>query len=156
MDTKEDLTVNKDKLNSLCQDVIDDYKKNLLIFNQDLNNKLTGVTGTSKCNHSTITGATGPTGVCRNTTYYTDNLTSASANIGPSNKLFLRGDDADIDINGVGLMSILNGIQDRLNILSPNHKLESEWEELADLGRKYRELEKALKEKAKMWDILSK
>jgi hypothetical protein len=45
-------------------------------------------------------------------------------------------------------------IQSRLNILQPNTALEKEWEELYELGRKYRELEQQIKEKQATWDRL--
>lgn len=71
-------------------------------------------------------------------------------------KLHLEGEDADIDINGKSLVDTLQALEERLNILTPNPELEQEWKELKKLGDKYRKLEKELKEKAKMWDVLKK
>jgi hypothetical protein len=71
-------------------------------------------------------------------------------------KLNLEGKDADININGKSLVDTLEALEERLNILTPNPKLEEEWKELKKLGDKYRKLEKELKEKAKMWDALKK
>ena len=45
-------------------------------------------------------------------------------------------------------------VNKRLAILQPNAKLEAEWSELKELREQYVELEKALTEKTKMWDIL--
>jgi hypothetical protein len=69
--------------------------------------------------------------------------------------LTLQGQEADIEINGVSLMTVLQGIQERLNILSPNPTLEAEWQELRALGEQYRKLEAELLEKQRMWSQLS-
>lgn len=66
-------------------------------------------------------------------------------------KLKLEGENADIEINGVSLMSIL---QERLNVLIPNPEIESEWEELKRIGDEYRKVEADIKEKIKMWNKL--
>lgn len=68
----------------------------------------------------------------------------------------LRGDKADIRVNGESLMETLRGIQDRLNMLRPNPELEKEWDELRALGDQYRKLEAEFKEKSKMWNMLKK
>ena len=69
--------------------------------------------------------------------------------------LTLRGREADIEINGVSLMTVLQGIQARLNILQPNRTLEAEWHQLQELGEQYRALEAELLEKQRMWSQLS-
>ena len=69
-------------------------------------------------------------------------------------KLVLEGADADIEINGESLVATLRGIQERLNILQPNTKLEQEWDQLRALGEQYRQLEKQLEEKSRMWSAL--
>jgi hypothetical protein len=71
-----------------------------------------------------------------------------------SGKISLSGDKADIEVNGKSLMKVLEGLEERLNLLTPNVELESDWEELAKLGQKYRELETKIKEKVRTWDIL--
>jgi len=71
-----------------------------------------------------------------------------------STKIKLDGADADIEINGVSLLTTMQEIQNRLNLLQPNTYLEAEWEELYALGRKYRELEQQIKEKQATWDRL--
>ena len=45
-------------------------------------------------------------------------------------------------------------IEERLNILHPNTKLEEEWEELRALGEQYRKLEQHIKDKQATWDKL--
>lgn len=69
-------------------------------------------------------------------------------------KIKLDGEGADIEVNGWSLVDSIKRIEERLNILHPNTKLEAEWEELRELGTKYRELEKHIKEKQDTWDRL--
>ena len=75
--------------------------------------------------------------------------TNAATNV--SGMLQLNGENADIEINGVSLMDLL---RDRLNIMIPNPELEKEWDELKELGEKYRAAEKKLKEQSEMWKKL--
>ena len=81
---------------------------------------------------------------------------SPTLNVPVFGKMELRGDQADIVINGVSLNSTLQFIQDRLNMLQPNREVEQEWDQLRELGEQYRKLEKQLIEKQKAWDILKK
>jgi hypothetical protein len=60
----------------------------------------------------------------------------------------------DIVIGGQSLMKTLDVINERLAILQPNTRLESEWSELKKLGERYRAMEQDLLEKARAWDIL--
>jgi len=69
-------------------------------------------------------------------------------------QLHLEGDDADININGESLMATLRSLEQRLNILRPNTELETEWDQLRELGDQYRQLETELMEKQKMWNKL--
>jgi hypothetical protein len=69
-------------------------------------------------------------------------------------KLKVNGDDADIQIGEVSLKKFMEDVNMRLNIMQPNTKLEKDWEELRELGDQYRQLEKELIEKARVWDIL--
>lgn len=66
----------------------------------------------------------------------------------------VKGENADIKINGVSLCDTLKLIQDRLNLLQPNPELETEWDQLRELGEQYRKLEAEFKEKTKMWNTL--
>jgi hypothetical protein len=63
----------------------------------------------------------------------------------------LHGENADLKINGRSLMSAIDALEQRLNILVPNPELEAEWDELRELGERYRELERRCKEKGDMW-----
>ena len=87
---------------------------------------------------------------------YTSNGTYASSPITstPNGTLDLRGEGADVRINGVSLTGVLKNIEERLNILRPNKELEAEWHQLRELGDQYRRLETKLKEKSLMWNKL--
>ena len=68
-----------------------------------------------------------------------------------SSTIDLKGENADIKINGVSLMDMLTTIQKRLNVMVPNPELEQEWDQLRELGEQYRKLEKKVKEQGDMW-----
>ena len=65
-------------------------------------------------------------------------------------------ESADIKLGDVSLKDFINKIEQRLALLTPNPKLEKEWDELKELGDKYRALEKHITEKMKTWDILKR
>jgi hypothetical protein len=71
-------------------------------------------------------------------------------------KITLEGDGADIEVNGKSLMDMIGKIEERLNILTPNEKMEAEWDQLRELGAQYRALEAKLKEQSEMWNTLKK
>ena len=71
-----------------------------------------------------------------------------------SAKIQLDGEGADIKVNGWSLVDAIQKIEERLNILHPNDKLETEWEELRALGEQYRRLEQHIKDKQATWDKL--
>ena len=79
---------------------------------------------------------------------------TVGSSLNPSGKITLSGEDADIVVNGVSLMDKLDAIAERLNILDVNQELEAEWDQLRELGERYRELEQELKEKSAMWKTL--
>ena len=78
----------------------------------------------------------------------------APMSVNQSGKITLKGQDADVDINGMSLKNTLRGIQERLGILEVNKELESEFEQLQELGRQYREMEAQLLEQKAVFDIL--
>ena len=59
-------------------------------------------------------------------------------------------------MKGVKLSETLAKIEERLAILHPNPKLEDKWDELKELGKRYKELEQEIIEKEKIWTILKK
>jgi hypothetical protein len=86
-------------------------------------------------------------------TVWTTNTSDWSIGTGthPSGTMELKGDNADIIVNGRSLMDAIDALEQRLNILVPNPELETEWDELRELGERYRELEKKCQEKGDMW-----
>lgn len=88
------------------------------------------------------------------TTSDTFTIASPHTKIDQGGKIQLQGENADIEINGESLVTMLKRIEERINILSVNHKLEAEWDELRKLGEQYRELEQHIIEKMKTWDKL--
>ena len=73
--------------------------------------------------------------------------------------LQVKGDsefDGDITVKGRSLTEFMDSVEQRLNILRPNPALESEWDQLRELGEQYRELERQLLEKEKMWQTLKR
>jgi hypothetical protein len=106
----------------------------------------------------TNTGAVGGTAYAGPYTINTSNVTGVAnpwfthSNAAP--KINLDGEGADIVINGESLISMLHRIEERLNILTPNPKLETEWAELQALGEQYRKLEQHILDKQATWDRL--
>lgn len=73
--------------------------------------------------------------------------------------LNVKGDaefEGDIIVKGTSLTDRLDGIEKRLGILRPNPKLEDKWEELKELGERYRQLEQEILEKEQIWSTLKK
>ena len=104
-------------------------------------------------------GAIGGTGGTYSNTMWTTNTTAgwngtSAMDLKQSGMLSLRGENADIDINGKSLMKTLEALEERLNLMTPNPELEKEWDDLKKLGERYRKLEKKCKEKAEMWNKL--
>ena len=79
---------------------------------------------------------------------------SINTTISQAGVMELRGENADVKVNGRSLMDAIDALEQRLNILVPNPELEAEWDELRELGERYRELEKKCKEKGEMWKKL--
>jgi hypothetical protein len=100
--------------------------------------------------------------------YYTGTSTTTGVNpiwtINPSNtsntnQLTVKGDaefEGEVTIKGKSLLDTIESLEKRLGLLQPNPKLEGRWEELKELGERYRALEKEILEKEKMWAILQK
>ena len=73
--------------------------------------------------------------------------------------LNVQGDaqfEGEITMKGVKLSETLAKIEERLAILHPNPKLEDKWDELKELGKRYKELEAEIIEKEKVWAILKR
>lgn len=87
-------------------------------------------------------------------TYTTTDTASGPINIGTGGTLDISGPNADIKINGKSLTEMIEKINERLNILTPNLELEKEWDELRRLGQRYRQLEKKFQQKSEVWNKL--
>ena len=111
----------------------------------------TGYTISTPASGSSITWTT------PNTWTTSDSFTIASPHtkINQGGKLQLQGENADIEINGVSLVDMLKRIEERINILTVNTKLEAEWDELRELGDQYRALEQRIKDKLATWEKLN-
>lgn len=72
----------------------------------------------------------------------------------PSSKITLTGEGADIEVNGESLMSMIRGIQDRLNILTPDRQLEQEWDELREIREQYEAKLAECRAKSRAWNAL--
>jgi hypothetical protein len=103
-------------------------------------------TVTSTLSPNTVVGG----GFTMGTTYTPPWFTQS--NVAP--KINLDGEGADIVINGDSLTGMLHRIEERLNILTPNPTLETEWAELRVLGEQYRKLEQHILDKQATWDRL--
>jgi len=64
--------------------------------------------------------------------------------------------EGEVTIKGKSLTGMIEKIEERLAILHPNEKLEEKWDELKELGKRYKELEAEIIEKEKVWAILKK
>jgi hypothetical protein len=74
--------------------------------------------------------------------------------INQSGKMHITGENADLVIGEKSMRDWMERVEERLNILTPNTKLETEWEELRELGEQYRRLEQHIKDKQATWDRL--
>lgn len=85
------------------------------------------------------------------------NIWTDSPNVANSSgHIDLKGENADITINGRSLNKTIQALEERLNMLRPNDHLEAEWDQLRELGEQYRKLEADLLEKQRAWEILKK
>ena len=92
-----------------------------------------------------------------NYTWDNKSLTTGTTQI--QSTLRVDGDadfNGDIRVKGQSITEAINKINERLNILVPNEKLEKDWSELAELRIRYVELERQLLEKQRTFDILKK
>ena len=109
--------------------------------------------GTSGISISNTTGGYGQV-----LTSGSNGITWADLNV-PRPSLKVTGDadfDGDVKIKGKSITEVFDKIEERLAILHPNPELEDRWEELKELSKRYKELEKEIIEKEKMWDILKR
>jgi hypothetical protein len=106
-----------------------------------------------------VSGGTGYTYTTNTTSPWIANgITSSNPAmvVNQSGTIEIKGEDADIKINGKSMKTWMEAVEERLNMLTPNPKLEKDWDELQELGERYRALERKCKEKAQMWAALKK
>ena len=99
-------------------------------------------------------GGTGHVWTTNTTGAGTYRINDPAAVLSAGGRMELKGDSADLTINGKSLKNWMEKVEERLNILTPNPELEKEWDELRRLGERYRKLEKKCKEKAEVWNKL--
>ena len=99
-------------------------------------------------------GGTGHVWTTNTTGAGTYRINDPAAVLSAGGRMELKGDGADLTINGKSLKGWMEKVEERLNILTPNSELEQEWDELRRLGERYRKLEKKCKEKAEVWKKL--
>lgn len=147
---------------------LDDYTISLDLSDLNLNNTMVLTPTISTIDTITISPGNitsgaytiGGNGIGGNGYVYTANTTGnfswqapgSPMTVDQSGTIELTGDNADIKINGSSLLDMIKSIESRLNILRPDHELEKEWDELRELGDKYRELEKHITEKMDTWN----
>ena len=120
---------------------------------------ITWGTGTSHSGYGAVSGGSNGYTYTTNTTspwIATGTGINPSMVVNPSGSIEIKGEDADIKINGKSMKTWMEAVEERLNILTPNPELEQDWDELRRLGERYRKLEKKCKEKAQMWEALKK
>ena len=105
-----------------------------------------------------ITNAYNNNGIGKVTSTFTirDDNSNVLVNLDLPNKSFNLSKDCDLKLGNISIRTFLERIEQRLEILHINPELESQWDELKELGDRYRQLEKELLEKNKVWDILKK
>lgn len=84
------------------------------------------------------------------------NTTATPMTVNQSGKISLKGENADLDINGVSLKETLEGIQEMLGLMKMDPALETEFEELRAAGDRYRELRERFREQKAVWDTLKR
>jgi hypothetical protein len=122
---------------------------------------LSSVSAMGSSNTDWMTASITNMGAVSGTTYAgpytinTSNGTSITQNFPPTSaKIQLNGKDADVEVNGWSLVEAVKRIEERLGLFQPNPELESQWEELKQLGEQYRKLEQYIQEKQATFDRL--
>ena len=113
-----------------------------------------------KYGNISLTNGSGGTGgtyaVTNSATNYTWGITNNSKTA-MAGEVRIVGDavfEGNITWQDRDMRAWFESVESRLAILQPNTKLEAEYEELAEMGRQYKELEKRLLEKQRVFDIL--
>ena len=132
---------------------------NVTIDNSGLYSTITSAPVTFGPNVSgvnTMLGGTGYTYTTNTTSPFLATGSNPAMVVNQSASIEIKGEDADIKINGKSMVTWMEKVEERLNILTPNPEMEKDWDDLRRLGNRYRALEKKCKEKAQMWAALKK
>ena len=105
---------------------------------------------------NTVLGGTGYTYTTNTTSPFLATGSNPAMMVSQGGTIEIKGEDADIKINGKSMKTWMEAVEERLNILTPNPELEADWDELQELGERYRRLEQKCKDKAQMWAALKK
>jgi hypothetical protein len=103
---------------------------------------------------TTMLGGTGYTYTTNTTSPFLATGSNPAMVVNQSGTIEIKGEDADIKINGKSMKTWMEAVEERLNILTPNPELEKDWDDLRRLGQRYRALERKCREKAQMWAAL--
>ena len=118
---------------------------------------ITWGTGTSYPGYGAVSGGSnGYTYTTDTTSPWIATGTNPAMVVSQGGGIEIKGEDADIKINGKSMKTWMEAVEERLNILTPNPEMEADWDELQELGERYRVLERKCKEKAQMWAALKK
>ena len=129
---------------------------NVTIDNSGLYSTITSAPVTFGPNVSGVNTVLGGTGYTYTTNTTSPWIATGTSVVGQSGSIEIKGEDADIKMNGKSMKTWMEAVEERLNILTPNPELEKDWDELQELGERYRALERKCKEKAQMWAALKK
>ena len=80
--------------------------------------------------------------------------TTWSQNVKIQGKLLQLDEDADIQFGDASLMETLREIRSQLAMITPDPKLEAEFEELRACAQEYERLRAKFLEQKRMWEIL--
>jgi len=112
------------------------------------------ITSIGSSTSGTYLGSNGSYGAIPTWTNGATGVGQIPVTVNASGKIDLQGESADITINGTSLLATLAALQERLNWMQPATDLEAEWDQLRELGDRYRELEQQCREKSQMWTKL--
>ena len=132
---------------------------NVTVNNNGLYSTITSAPTTFGPNVSgvnTMLGGTGYTYTTNTTSPFLATGSNPAMMVNQGGSIDIQGQNADIKINGKSMKNWMEQVEERLNILTPNPELEKDWDELQELGERYRALERKCKEKAQMWAALKK
>jgi len=134
------------------------FGEDSISINIDLSDVMSSSMSTNGINYQDLYSVTMPTtGGYTYTTTGTNTVNPWITVNDGHNSLSVQGDAdfaGDVRVKGRSLAEFMEQVEQRLNMLQPNPDLEQEWDELRELGERYRELERRCKEKGEMWKKL--